>query len=171
MTAVERRNAILSALITAGSPLTASSLASMFDVSRQIIVGDISILRAGGHYIEATSRGYIMGDDRATFPFVGTIVCKHDSTQVAEELNAVVDCGATCIDVTIDHAIYGELTGKLDISTKFDVRLFAERMSGEDKPLSTLSGGLHMHKIGCQSAEDFENVCEALRQKGILLEA
>ncbi len=170
MTAPERRNAILSALVTAGSPLTASSLASMFDVSRQIIVGDISILRAGGHYIEATSRGYIMGDDRATFPFVGTIVCKHDASGVATELNAIVDCGATCIDVTIDHAVYGELTGKLDISTKFDVRLFAERMSGEDRPLSTLSGGLHMHRIGCQNAETFGKVCESLRNLGLLVE-
>ena len=170
MNATERRNAILDALANAGSPLTATSLASMFDVSRQIIVGDISILRASGHFIEATSRGYIMGDNRESFPFIGTIVCKHDSTGVAQELNAIVDCGATCIDVTIDHAVYGELTGKLDISTRFDVQLFAERMSGEDRPLSTLSGGLHMHRIGCQSAEMFAQVTSALRKLGLLVE-
>ena len=170
MTAEERRKSILDALNTAGSPLTASSLASMFDVSRQVIVGDVSILRASGHLIEATSRGYIMGNNRVSFPFVGTIVCKHDVTGVADELNAIVDCGATCIDVTIDHAVYGEITGKLDISTKFDVKLFAERMSGEDRPLSTLSGGLHMHRIGCQSAEMFDNVCKALRERNLLVE-
>ena len=170
MTAPERREAILNALSMAGSPLTATSLASMFDVSRQIIVGDISILRASGHFIEATSRGYIMGNERVKFPFVGTIVCKHDAAGVADELNAIVDEGATCIDVTIDHAIYGELTGKLDISSRFDVNLFAERMSGEDRPLSTLSGGLHMHRVGCQNAEMFDRVCESLRKVGVLVE-
>ena len=171
MTATERRKAILDALKTAGSPLTAASLASMFDVSRQIIVGDVSILRASGHLIEATSRGYIMGNEKTTFPFVGTIVCKHDAQGVSDELNAIVDCGATCIDVTIDHAVYGELTGKLDISTPIDVKIFAERMSGEDRPLSTLSGGIHMHKIGCQNPEAFEKVCDKLRQLGVLLES
>ena len=170
MTAQERRTAILEALNMAGSPLTATSLASMFDVSRQIIVGDISILRASGHFIEATSRGYIMGNERVKFPFTGTIVCRHDATGVASELNAIVDQGAVCIDVTIDHSVYGELTGKLDISSRFDVNLFAERMSGEDRPLSTLSGGLHMHKIGCQNAEMFERVCDALREVGVLVE-
>ena len=170
MTATERREAILKALNQAGSPLTAASLASMYDVSRQIIVGDISILRASGHFIEATSRGYIMGNDRVKFPFVGTIVCRHDQTGVADELNAIVDQGATCIDVTIDHAVYGELTGKLDINSRFDVKLFAERMSGEDRPLSTLSGGLHMHRVGCQDAATFERVCDALRSIGVLIE-
>ena len=97
MTAIERRNAILSALVTAGSPLTASSLASMFDVSRQIIVGDISILRASGHYIEATSRGYVIDPKRAEFPFVGTVVCRHDQAGIEPELNAIVDNGGTVI--------------------------------------------------------------------------
>ena len=170
MTAIERRSAILNALHNAGSPLTANSLASMFDVSRQIIVGDVSILRASGHPIEATSRGYVIGNEPKTYPYMGTIVCKHDVAGVADELNAIVDCGATCIDVTIDHIVYGELTGKLDISTRTDVKVFVERMSGEDRPLSTLSGGIHMHTIGCESEEVFNNVCNSLRKLGVLLE-
>lgn len=170
MTAQERRNEILATLRSAGSPLTASALASTYDVSRQIIVGDISILRASGHPIEATSRGYVIDPYREEFPYVGTIVCKHDQKSMEAELDAIVDNGATVIDVIIDHAVYGELTGKLDISSRFDVKLFVERMSGEDRPLSTLSGGIHMHRIGCKDEDTFIRVQKDLRKLGILME-
>lgn len=170
MTTQERRAGILEALKHAGSPLTASALASTYDVSRQIIVGDISILRAAGHPIEATSRGYVMDPHREEFPYVGTIVCRHDQKEMDAELNAIVDNGGTIIDVTIDHAVYGELTGKLDIGSRFDAKLFSERMSGEDRPLSTLSGGIHMHKIGCKDEETFNRIKEDVRKLGMLLE-
>ena len=170
MTTQERREGILEALRQAGSPLTASALASTYDVSRQIIVGDISVLRAAGHPIEATSRGYIMDAHRDEFPYIGTIVCKHDQKEMDAELNAIVDNGGTVIDVTIDHAVYGELTGKLDIGSRFDAKLFAERMSGEDRPLSTLSGGIHMHRIGCKDEATFNRIKEDVRKLGLLLE-
>ena len=170
MNAQDRRNEILETLKNAGSPLTASALASTYDVSRQIIVGDISILRASGYPIEATSRGYVMDPQREAFPYVGTIVCKHDQKGIEAELNAVVDNGGTVMDVTIDHAVYGELTGKLDISSRFDVSVFAERMSGEDRPLSTLSGGIHMHRRGCKDAATFNRIKEDIRKLGMLIE-
>ena len=170
MTTQERRKGILDALKHAGSPLTASALASTYDVSRQIIVGDISILRASGYPIEATARGYVMDVHREDFPFVGTIVCKHDQKEMDAELKAIVDNGGTVIDVVIDHAVYGELTGKLDIGSRFDVKLFVERMSGEDRPLSTLSGGIHMHRIGCKDEETFNRIKESIRNLGMLLE-
>jgi len=170
MTTQERRDGILEALKNAGSPLTASALASTYDVSRQIIVGDISILRAAGYPIEATSRGYVMEPNKDGFPYVGSIVCKHDQKEMDAELNAIVDNGGTVIDVTIDHVVYGELTGKLDIGSRFDAKLFVERMSGEDRPLSTLSGGIHMHKIGCKDEATFNRIKDDVRKLGMLLE-
>ena len=170
MNAQERRGKILETLKNAGSPLTASALASTYDVSRQIIVGDVSILRAGGHPIEATSRGYVLDPDREEFPFVGTMVCKHDQKEMEAELNAIVDNGGTVIDVIIDHAVYGELTGKLDIGSRFDIKLFVERMSGEDRPLSSLSGGIHMHKIGCKDEETFNRIKTDLKNLGFLID-
>lgn len=170
MNAQERRKEILNLLRNAGSPITASALASTYDVSRQIIVGDISILRAEGHHIEATSRGYVIDPYREEYPFVGILVCKHDQKGIEPELNAIVNNGGTVIDVIIDHAVYGELTGKLDIASTFDVKLFAERMSGEDRPLSTLSGGIHMHRVGCKSEEAFEKIKGELRKLSVLVE-
>ena len=47
MDAASRRQAILDRLRAADRPVSASSLAAEQNVSRQIIVGDIALLRAG----------------------------------------------------------------------------------------------------------------------------
>ena len=47
MDAQERRQAIARRLERARSPVSATALAREFSVSRQIIVGDVAILRAG----------------------------------------------------------------------------------------------------------------------------
>ena len=56
----KRRLEIGKILENAVDPLSASSLAERFSVSRQVIVGDIALLRAMGYEIESTSRGYRM---------------------------------------------------------------------------------------------------------------
>ena len=60
MKAEERRRAIAKTL-TAEHPVSATALAGQFSVSRQIIVGDIALLRAAGLDIVATPRGYKLG--------------------------------------------------------------------------------------------------------------
>ena len=81
-----------------------------------------------------------------------------------------MDFGGTVIDVSVDHGIYGQLTGRLGISSRYEVKLFMEKVSDADRPLSVLSGGLHFHKIGCPDEEIFNLICAALREKGILVE-
>ena len=49
MTASQRREAILAALARAEGPVSAGTLAGRFGVSRQVIVGDVALLRAGGN--------------------------------------------------------------------------------------------------------------------------
>ena len=46
MTAVQRRNAIYDQLTHATAPLSATALAQQFSVTRQVVVGDIALLRA-----------------------------------------------------------------------------------------------------------------------------
>ena len=60
MEAASRRQAILDRLRTADRPVSASALAAGLNVSRQIIVGDIALLRAGGAEISAPPRGYVL---------------------------------------------------------------------------------------------------------------
>ncbi len=57
MNAAQRRERILTRLNSAGAPLSASILAAELGVSRQIVVGDVALLRAGGAQIDATPRG------------------------------------------------------------------------------------------------------------------
>lgn len=167
----KRREQILTKLADSSIPVSASTLAACFDVSRQIIVGDIGVLRAAGYHIEATARGYILNPEPKPYPFTATIACNHGTDKLAEELNTIVDYGGTVIDVSVDHGIYGQLTGKLEISSRYEVALFMEKIGDADKPLSILSGGLHFHKIGCPDEEIFRLICSALRDKGILAEA
>ena len=58
MNAAQRREKILQQLHGASVPISASALAAKLGVSRQIVVGDVALLRAGGAEIEATPRGY-----------------------------------------------------------------------------------------------------------------
>ena len=54
MNAAQRREKILQQLHGASAPISASALAAKLGVSRQIVVGDVALLRAGGAEIEAT---------------------------------------------------------------------------------------------------------------------
>lgn len=101
MDAASRRQAILDRLRAADRPVSASALASERNVSRQIIVGDIAILRAGGAEISATPRGYVL--PQATDGITRTIACRHTLAQTGQELDILVDNGCTVLDVIVEH--------------------------------------------------------------------
>ena len=61
MTAARRRDEILQALAGASGPVSAAALAARLGVSRQVVVGDVALLRAAGSPIVATPRGYVLG--------------------------------------------------------------------------------------------------------------
>lgn len=56
MTSNQRREKILEMLKESRDPLSAAAIAGNFQVSRQLIVGDIALLRAAGEEIAATPR-------------------------------------------------------------------------------------------------------------------
>lgn len=157
----------------ATSPITATKFAEMLSVSRQIIVGDVALLRAAGKEIVATSRGYVMNRDgeNSGFGYVGTLACTHTGDELKDELYTITDFGATVIDVTVEHSIYGELSGKLDLSSRYEVDIFINKVEGEENstPLSALTGGIHLHRIGCKNKEVFERVKKSLLEKGIAI--
>lgn len=169
----DRCKEILKKLKEATEPVTASKLADMMSVSRQVIVGDVSLMRASGYEIVATSRGYIINDSQKApdFPFTGIIACKHTNKQMKDELYTIVDFGATVIDVSIEHAVYGELSGKLDLASRYDVDQFIKVVNEEKNstPISVLTGGIHLHRIGCRSSEMFERIKKSLTEQGIAI--
>lgn len=168
MEAASRRQAILDRLRTADRPVSASALAAGLNVSRQIIVGDIALLRAGGAEISATPHGYVL--PRATDGITRTIACRHTLAQTGQELDILVDNGCTVLDVIVEHPVYGQLTGQLQISSRYDVEQFLARIRGSDAaPLSMLTGGLHLHTLCCPNEDAYTRACAALKAAGLLL--
>lgn len=168
--AEERRQAVLELIEQSEKPVSASSLAARFSVSRQIIVGDIALLRAAGAEISATPRGYVILQDSLTGT-VRQIACRHRAEEMEAELNAIVDQGCTVIDVIVEHPIYGQLTGPLHLSSRYEVARFMERsMEEEALPLSNLTEGIHLHTLSCPDEAAFLRVKDALRELGVLLE-
>jgi len=165
----QRRQALLEVLRQNTRPISATALAARFNVSRQIIVGDVALLRSAGEQISATPRGYVMGQEDSGLK--RQVAVKHSPAQLEAELNAIVDHGCTVVDVIVEHPVYGQLTGALDISSRYDVGQFINRCSKfAAHPLSNLTGGIHLHTILCPDEDAFRRVKEDLRQLGVLLE-
>lgn len=170
MNGEERRQAILSILQNSGGPVSAGSLAARFAVSRQVIVGDVALLRAGGAEIFATPRGYAAA--RPAAGLTRQIPCRHDGAGMEAELNAMVDHGCSVLDVIVDHPVYGQLTGPLQLSSRYDVGQFLAQCAASDaRPLSDLTGGIHLHTLACPDEDAFRRVRQALRTLGVLLES
>lgn len=168
MNAAQRRDSLYAQLLSADAPLSATALAKQYNVSRQIIVGDIALLRASGCQITATPRGYVIA---ATDGLTVQLACVHTSAQTQPELYAMVDCGCTVLDVVVEHPVYGQLTAALQLSSRYDVDQFMERMSSHDaRPLSALTEGIHLHTLSCPNENALEHLKEKLQAMGVLLE-
>ena len=169
MYADERRQTILKILKKAVQPVSASALAKQLSVSRQIIVGDIALLRAGGAEILATPRGYCF--QQSAQGILRRVAVRHSSEETEAELNAMVDQGCTVVDVIVEHPLYGQLTGSLQLSSRYDVAQFISRSRSADAiPLSRLTDGIHLHTLLCPDENAFLRVTGLLRNQGILLE-
>lgn len=164
---MDRKAAIIEAIRTSETPVSASALARKLHVSRQIIVGDIALIRASGTQIIATPRGYVW--ERSNAGSERKIAVMHAPQQMREELYTIVDQGAEVVDIIVEHPTYGQLVGQLQLSSRYDVDQFIDRMQGNE-PLSQLTHGVHLHTIRCRDAAVFERVENALRKKGLLYE-
>ncbi|MCL2376455.1 MAG: transcription repressor NadR [Defluviitaleaceae bacterium] len=171
MNANTRRKHILDAIEKADAPISASALAGKLDVSRQIIVGDVALLRAQGHEITATSRGYIVSQSRDENKFFGKVACQHTAEATQSELYIIVDLGGIIVNVIVEHELYGEITGCLNLKNRDDVDAFLARVkSSEAKLLAELTQGVHLHTIACRDKAHFEGIVQALKAQGFLFE-
>ena len=173
MDASERRDEILKLLQMDIKPMSASNLADRFEVSRQIIVGDIALLRAAGADILATPRGYLLSkkedgeEDSLADGYV--IACRHDKTLLETELYAVIDNGGRFLNVSIEHPLYGNMVQELDIRSRYDADEFVRKvtMTGASL-LCELTDDIHLHTIRCPDAEAYRRILVALKENGIV---
>lgn len=161
MEASMRRRQIQLELRRAERPVSATALAEQFGVSRQIIVGDVALLRASGVEISATPRGYMLRQEAPGL--IRTVACRHTAEEMESELNAIVDQGCTVLDVIVEHPIYGQLTGPLQLHSRYDVQQFVARCRQADAaPLSQLTEGIHLHTLSCPDEARYQLVLSAL---------
>lgn len=171
MNTEDRREKLLERLKEAEQPLTGTKLSREFGVSRQIIVGDISILRAQGVQIFATPRGYILPQEQEAPSQMVTLVCQHDAEGMENELLAVVDNGGAVLDVIVEHPVYGPIRGDLLLENRRDIRAFLSKMQKcQANPLLVVTGGVHMHTVRVPDKETLQAIREDLRKLHILVE-
>lgn len=191
MTGEERRNELLNTISESAAPISGAALAKKYQVSRQVIVQDMALLRAAHHEIYATPKGYVILQskmDNATVeeqdlqtshktthksskPALREYKVAHTDEQIEDELNTIVDMGGRVLDVSIRHEVYGTIRGDLPIRCRRQVQDFMEEIrSGKSKPLKNLtSGGIHYHNVEADSEETLDVIEQELKRKGYLI--
>ncbi len=168
MSSKKRREEIVNLLINNNGPIKGTELASLFRITRQIIVKDIAILRAEGRNIIATPDGYIYNKDINKVRSI--IAVNHSSSKTIEELEIVIKYGGIIEDVIIEHPLYGEIRGNLMIKNLNDLCKFEGKFKDKNvRPLSDLTKGVHLHTIAADTQEDIESIIRELGEKGFLL--
>lgn len=168
----ERRQEILHILKSSGKPVKGGDLAKKANVSRQVIVGDITLLKAMNEPIIATSQGYLYMQP-ATEPvqYERTIACQHSPEDAELELQLLVDIGVTVKDVSIEHPVYGDLVASIMVSNRREVKQFIDRVKSTQAAfLSQLTDGIHLHTISASSNKALDEAEEALDKAGFLID-
>ena len=163
----KRRKDIAHLLLAEERAITGAELATRFGVSRQIIVRDISLLKAEGFEILATHGGYLIQGS----PFKERTFKVHHTTEATEnELALIVDLGGTVVDVYVWHKAYGKMGGKLNISTRRQIAQFIENVrSGKSVELMHVTGGYHYHTVRAESEAILDEIESALKEQGYIV--
>lgn len=165
----QRRKEILNVLKQNTKPISATFLAKKLEVSRQVIVQDVALLRAQGCDVLATARGYILNREVATM-CQRVVFVKHDKKHSEEELNIIIDNGGRVRNVIIIHPVYGEVVADLMLRTRRDIKQFVAKLEQNDAvPLLNLTNGVHMHTIEAANEEELDIIEAELREHGFIV--
>lgn len=168
MTGSDRRQEILKNIKESDRPVSGSKLAKDYDVSRQVIVQDIALLRASGYDIISTNRGYVLeGQTCAERVFK----VRHTDEQLETELCTIVDLGGQVKNVMVNHKVYGHIEAELGITSRRKVKEFLEDIeSGKSTPLKNITSDYHYHTVTADSEETLGMIEDELRKLGFLVE-
>ena len=167
MKTAERRRAIVNRLLSSNEPVSGSTLSAEFEVSRQIIVQDITVLKSGGYDILATHKGYIV---RETPLKERVFKLRHTTEQTEDELNLIVEHGGTVVDVFVWHKVYGRVVAPLNIFSKLHIKQFIEGVrTGTSTELMNITGGYHYHTVRADSEEILDQIGTALESRGYIV--
>ncbi len=162
----ERRKAIVNLLLASKMPISGGELSEQFNVSRQIIVQDVTVLKGLGYDILSTHNGYVMQKS----PFVERVFkLKHTTEQTEDELNSIVDLGGTVVDVFVWHKVYGRISATLNIFSRLHVKQFLEGVrTGKSTELMNITGGYHYHTVRADSEAVLDEIGRVLQEKKLI---
>ncbi len=167
MNGKERREQILKILRASDKPVSGTKLAEQFDVSRQVIVQDMALIRANGTEIVSTNRGYVLEQNNKDVSRVFKVI--HTDEQVEEELNLFVDHGGRVEDVFVFHKVYGVIKATMNIRSRRDVKQYMKDItSGKSTNLKNLTSNYHYHTIVAEDEHTLDLIQEELSQRGFL---
>lgn len=166
---MKRREQLVKILNEQVEPISGGELSKLLGVSRQVIVQDITLLRATGLNIFSTTKGYLIYQSEE--PKAKRIFrVRHTTEQIEDELCTFVDNGGKILDVVVNHEIYGDIATALTIRNRQDVYDFVKKVK-EKKivPLKDLTDGIHQHTVVADSEETLNRIENALMEKGYLI--
>ena len=153
MNGEERRNQIVDILKHSSSPVPGTQLAQILDVSRQVIVQDIALIRAKNIDVFSTN----------------ILKVKHEDDEVEAELGAIVDMGGWIRDVFVYHKVYGVIRAEMNIHSRRDIKNYLEEIaSGKSSLLKNVTSGYHYHTIVADDEQTLDLIQEELGKLGFL---
>lgn len=162
----DRQVSLLQFLNDSDHPLSGQLLAQRLGVTRQVVVHEIALLRATGHRIFSTPKGYIVQAESQAPKHL--LAVSHRPDQTERELTILVDCGIKVLDVRVEHQVYGEIIGNLFLSSRRDVEHFMQKIRHESAPLlSSLTDGVHYHLVEYNTEEQLQDAISQLQKANI----
>lgn len=167
MTGQERRNAIVNQIRGSSTPVSGKKLAEDYHVSRQVIVQDIALIRAAGHDILSTHRGYILQEPHSVSR---VFKVQHTDEELEEELFSIVDLGGIVRNVMVNHKVYGHLEADLNVASRRNASQFLDDIkTGKSSPLKNITSNYHYHTVEADSEETLDMIEKMLGEKGFLV--
>lgn len=162
----ERRSRIIRILENSEKPVPGAELSQTLEVSRQVIVQDIAIIRANGYEIMATNRGYVL---HANGEIQRVFKVNHADEEINQELLDIVDLGGKIKDVFVYHKVYGVVRAEMNLKSRRDVKKYMETLKeGKSSPLKNITSGFHYHTIIADNVETLDEIQEKLAEDGFL---
>lgn len=162
----ERRKKIIQMLSESEKPISGRELADALQVSRQVIVQDMALLRAQEHDITSTNLGYsLLKQDKVRRVFK----VMHSDEQVGEELSLIIDYGGVVEDVFIYHKVYGIVRADLLIRCRKDIEAFLQDLAaGKSGLLKNVTSNYHYHTVSAPTEKLLDLIQQQLMEKGFL---
>lgn len=170
MSGEERRTQIKEYLASQKHPVSGTSLAREFGVSRQVIVQDIALLRSAQVDIVSTNRGYVFTSTSSS-RICRTFKCCHTDEQAEDELNCIVDQGGNVESVFVNHKLYGRIEAKMHIHSRRDVKEFMDGIhSGKSTLLKNVTSDYHYHTVSAEREDILDDIESELSSRGYLVQ-